>query len=280
MGYPYLNIPEHLASVGFTIKPWEQDQGERYCGAGGTSLHCVENGAYAWDAGDALYGQDGCWAIYNALVPFAMDGTLRELIWHDIFWKAGRRVPSTAALTWQHRNHVHSALEPGRWLPIIVAPPKRHYEEEQTLASSLIDLEALPVPPEPPPEPQPEPPPEPEPEPPPEPEPEPEPVPPPVPAEGDDLPMPAIFNQGFFHGFAVGPDGTLYERWGNPPGERAVIPGTEGAFKPNAPLSNPARIVYDPENLYYPAYFFSGPAAADGFPIIVLWTGDHWEVHR
>lgn len=134
--YAFENIPDHLRSAGFGIRPWEADQGVRFCGGGGTSLHCIENGARAWDAGDALYGQEGCWAIYYHLEPYAADGTLRELIWRDIFWKAGRRVPSTAALTYQHRNHVHIALEAGRRLPILAPqeqppppPPPYAYED-------------------------------------------------------------------------------------------------------------------------------------------------------
>jgi hypothetical protein len=103
----------------------------------------------------------------------------------------------------------------------------------------------------------------------------------------------AIFNQGFFHAFAVGPypsnppgpitpAHTLYEHWGNPsdgvPFTTNAIPGTEGLFDPLVALDI-ARIVDDPGNPLYAAYFVTGRIPGNNNPIIALWTGDHWEVH-
>jgi hypothetical protein len=101
----------------------------------------------------------------------------------------------------------------------------------------------------------------------------------------------AIFNQGLFHAFSVGPfDGTLYELWGNPPTNSNPIPGTEpspagytrGRFDPEAALDI-ARIVYDPANPYFSAYFVTGRGLdqhGDQMhdPVIALWDGSGWTV--
>lgn len=83
----------------------------------------------------------------------------------------------------------------------------------------------------------------------------------------------SIFNQGVFHGFAVNTSGQLIERWGNPPVNLNAI---ADGFLPNTPVSV-ARIVYDPDNGFYPAYFVSGLARSGSDVIIWLWTGQGWQ---
>jgi hypothetical protein len=90
----------------------------------------------------------------------------------------------------------------------------------------------------------------------------------------------ALFNQGVYHAFTVGNDGTLYERWGNPPTNTNPIPGTNGRFVPGTDYDlDIARIVDDPGNPYFSAYFVSGRANGLNDAVMALWSGDHWEVY-
>lgn len=88
----------------------------------------------------------------------------------------------------------------------------------------------------------------------------------------------SIFNQGLFHSFVVGDDGKLRERYGNPPPDGPSPVLAEG-LKPNSPVAV-GRVVYDPNNPFYVAYFLTALADDGVTPVTLVWTGDHWETHR
>ena len=89
----------------------------------------------------------------------------------------------------------------------------------------------------------------------------------------------SIFNQGAYHSFVVGDNGNLIERYGNPPVLLNENVGTyAGILKPGSEVSV-GRIVYDPDNPFYPAYFVTGLARNGLDSVTFVWTGNEWRVY-
>lgn len=107
------NTDEYLRSRGFTIYGHESGQVVRNCI--GTSYHC-QNLATAVDYGTGQYGVAGCWAIFNALAPLAYgpNRIVEELAFANRAIDGGRDVGAWP----NHNDHTHTALVPGKLLPI------------------------------------------------------------------------------------------------------------------------------------------------------------------
>ena len=118
------NTDDYLRSRGFTIYPHESDQVVRNC------TNCGFHGrdvATAVDYGTADYGVGGCWAIFDALAPLAYgpNRIVEELAFGHRAIDGGRDVAA-----WRdHGDHVHSALVPGRLLPVAGGSPIEMLDE-------------------------------------------------------------------------------------------------------------------------------------------------------
>ncbi len=90
-----------------------------------------------------------------------------------------------------------------------------------------------------------------------------------------------IFNGGMYHGFTVGDDGTLYERYGNPPTSWNPVPNTAARLRPRSEVSV-RRITKDTGEVIYPgAYFVVAQAQGDGTGsdiVIAVWANG-WSVY-
>lgn len=90
----------------------------------------------------------------------------------------------------------------------------------------------------------------------------------------------SIFAEGMFMAFTVGSDGTLCQRVGNPP-EGFVYVTPAGVFDPDSALSI-GRIVYDPANAFYRAFWVAGKSYKDSaLPVIALYDPTNgWRIYN
>lgn len=111
------NTDDYLRSIGFTIGPHEPGQVVRNCT--GSSYHCADK-ATAVDYGTAQYGVDTLWKFFDALAAFAYGPgrIVEECAFANRAIDGGGNVPAWP----DHWDHLHTALVPGRLLPISVQP--------------------------------------------------------------------------------------------------------------------------------------------------------------
>ena len=112
------NTDEFLRGRGFDVKPHTAGQLVRDCT--GTSYHC-KNVATAVDYGDAQYSGPTLNAMYDALLPYA--GGPGRIV-EELAYGARSHDNGVPGGAWpNHWDHLHTALVPGRLLPVS-APPE------------------------------------------------------------------------------------------------------------------------------------------------------------
>lgn len=113
------NTDDFLRSLGFVIAAHEPGQTVRSCT--GISYHCQDI-ATAVDYGTVQYGAGVLWAMFDALAPYAYGSgrIVEELAFANRAIDGGGDVGAWP----DHYDHLHTALVPGRLLPITrPAPP-------------------------------------------------------------------------------------------------------------------------------------------------------------